>query len=211
MEVFAILLMMISLAVFSFRDYKISISLYALNTVCLVTLFFIMAAKFDAHELRSWAVIAIITKVILVPAILFYALSKIDMRYENDPYTGFFLSPVIAFAFSLGLALLLTPIFMKFAIIQNEVVICAAIFTFWIGVCGFILRRSFLKQILAYCLIENAVHLNLATNACNASSLVELGILSDAVFGIAIMAILAVRYKEVFGSQNTNLASELKG
>ena len=41
MEAFAILLMMISLAVFSFRDYKISISLYALNTICLVTLFLV--------------------------------------------------------------------------------------------------------------------------------------------------------------------------
>ena len=41
MEFFAILLMMISLAVFSFRDYRYSIGLYALNTVVLVSLFFI--------------------------------------------------------------------------------------------------------------------------------------------------------------------------
>ena len=51
MEAFAILLMMISLAVFSFRDYKISISLYVLNTICLVTLFFIMGCFFFSSVL----------------------------------------------------------------------------------------------------------------------------------------------------------------
>ncbi|MBO7369647.1 MAG: hydrogenase 4 membrane subunit [Campylobacter sp.] len=211
MEVLAVALMIISISVFSFRDYKISISCYALNTICLVLLFFVMASKFDAGSLFSWAIIAFITKVVLVPGILFWTLSKISLTHENDPYTGFFLSPVITLAFSLGLAFLLTPVFMKFAMIKSEIVVFAAIFTFWVGVCGFILRRSFLKQILAYCLIENAIHLNLATNAYNASSLVELGILSDAVFAIAIMAVLAVRFNNVFGDQNTNLASELKG
>lgn len=211
MEALAVVLMIFSIVVFGLRSYKFAIGFYTANAFCLVSLFFVLAMRYGANELYFWAIAAFITKVILVPCVLFWTLKKINLEFENEPYCGFFLSPVIAFGFGLGFALLLEPVFIKFALIKEQIIIISAIFCFWVGVCGFVLRRSFLKQILSYCLIENAIHLNLATNAYNAHSLVEIGILSDAVFAICVMCALAFRFKEVFGSQNVNLACDLKG
>lgn len=211
MEALAVVLMVLSLIVFGLRFYKFAIGFYTANAFCLVILFFVLAMRYNANELYFWAIAAFFTKVILVPCFLFWTLKKINIKFENEPYGGFFVSVVVAFGFGIGLALLLEPVFVKFALIKEPIVVISAIFTFWVGVCGFVLRRSFLKQILAYCLIENAIHLNLATNAYNAHSLVEIGILSDAVFAICVMCVLAIRFKEVFDSQNVNLASDLKG
>jgi hydrogenase-4 component E len=87
----------------------------------------------------------------------------------------------------------------------------AASFVFMMGIFGFILRNSFIKQILSYCLFENGIHLSLALMAYNSHELVEIGILTDAVFAVLIMGILAKRFYATYESLDTSKAINLKG
>ena len=200
-----------SLAVFGLRNLKLSIGIYAIQTLLLVSIFFMLYSNFNAPQLRIWAIVAFFTKVIFVPGILFWLVKKLDVISEDEPVGGFFVSPVIAMGFSLAIAMTINPILLKFSLIQERIVLIAAVTVFMMGIFGFMLRNSFIKQILAYCRFENGIHLSLALMAYNSHELVELGILTDAIFAVIIMSVLAVRFYKAYDGLDTSKASNLRG
>ena len=200
-----------SLAVFGLRNLKLSIGIYAIQTLLLVGIFFMLYSNFNAPQLRIWAIVAFFTKVIFVPGILFWLVKKLDVISEDEPVGGFFVSPVIAMGFSLAIAMTINPILLQFSLIQERIVLIAAVTVFMMGIFGFMLRNSFIKQILAYCLFENGIHLSLALMAYNSHELVELGILTDAIFAVIIMSVLAIRFYKAYDGLDTSKASNLRG
>ncbi len=211
LDILAICMIVTSLAVFGLRNLKLSIIAYAIETLLLVSIFFLLSEKFNAEQLTTWAIVAFFTKVIFVPAILFWLVKKLGVVSEDEPVGGFFVSPVIAMGFSLALSMSIHPVFLKFSLIKEEIMLIAAGTVFMMGIFGFMLRNSFIKQILAYCLFENGIHLSLALMAYNSHELVELGILTDAIFAVIIMSILAIRFYKAYDSLDTSKASNLRG
>ena len=200
-----------SLAVFGLRNLKLSVGIYAVQTLLLVSIFFMLSSTFNAPQLKIWAVVAFFTKVLFVPGIVFFLIKKLGVISEDEPVGGFFVSPVIAMGFSLAIAMTISPILLKFSLIEERITLIAAVTVFMMGIFGFMLRNSFIKQILAYCLFENGIHLSLALMAYNSHELVELGILTDAIFAVIIMSVLAVRFYKAYDGLDTSKASNLKG
>lgn len=200
-----------SLAVFGLRNLKLSVGIYAVQTLLLVSIFFMLSSTFNAPQLKIWAVVAFFTKVLFVPGIVFFLIKKLGVISEDEPVGGFFVSPVIAMGFSLAIAMTISPILLEFSLIQERIMLIAAVTVFMMGIFGFMLRNSFIKQILAYCLFENGIHLSLALMAYNSHELVELGILTDAIFAVIIMSVLAVRFYKAYDGLDTSKASNLKG
>ena len=211
LDILAICMIVTSLAVFGLRSLKLSIIAYAIETLLLVSIFFLLSEKFNAEQLKTWAIVAFFTKVLFVPGILFWLIKKLGVVSEDEPVGGFFVSPVIAMGFSLALSMSIHPIFLKFSLIKEEIMLIAAGTVFMMGIFGFMLRNSFIKQILAYCLFENGIHLSLALMAYNSHELVELGILTDAIFAVIIMSVLAIRFYKAYDSLDTSKASNLRG
>lgn len=211
LNVLAICMIATSLGVFGLRNLRFSVFVYMLQTLMLVSVFLILSAKFDANELRSWGIVAFFTKVFFVPGILLYLIKKLGVKSEDEPVGGFFVSPVIAMGFSLAIAMSMYPIFLEFSLIKEQILLIASLTIFMMGIFGFMLRNSFVKQILAYCLFENGVHLSLALMAYNSHELVELGILTDAIFAVIIMSVLASRFYKAYDSLDTSKATNLRG
>ena len=211
LDILAICMIVTSLAVFGLRSLKLSIISYAIETLLLVSIFFLLSENFNAEQLKTWAIVAFFTKVLFVPGILFWLIKKLGVVSEDEPVGGFFVSPVIAMGFSLALSMSIHPIFLKFSLIKEEIMLIAAGTVFMMGIFGFMLRNSFIKQILAYCLFENGIHLSLALMAYNSHELVELGILTDAIFAVIIMSVLAIRFYKAYDSLDTSKASNLRG
>ena len=210
-DILAICMIVTSLAVFGLRNLKLSVGIYAVQTLLLVSIFFMLSSTFNAPQLKIWAVVAFFTKVLFVPGIVFFLIKKLGVISEDEPVGGFFVSPVIAMGFSLAIAMTISPILLEFSLIQERIMLIAAVTVFMMGIFGFMLRNSFIKQILAYCLFENGIHLSLALMAYNSHELVELGILTDAIFAVIIMSILAVRFYKAYDGLDTSKASNLKG
>ena len=210
-DILAICMIVTSLAVFGLRNLKLSVGIYAVQTLLLVSIFFMLSSTFNAPQLKIWAVVAFFTKVLFVPGIVFFLIKKLGVISEDEPVGGFFVSPVIAMGFSLAIAMTISPILLKFSLIEERITLIAAVTVFMMGIFGFMLRNSFIKQILAYCLFENGIHLSLALMAYNSHELVELGILTDAIFAVIIMSILAVRFYKAYDGLDTSKASNLKG
>ncbi len=207
----SVFIILSSLAVFGLRHYKMSIYAYALQTLLLVLIFINLATNFKADELMSWAFIAFLTKVIFVPYILLRLVKKLSVVSEDEPVAGFFISPIIAFGFSLAIGMIIYPIYLKFSLIQQPIPLMASVVIFMMGIFGFILRNSAIKQILAYCTFENGIHLSLALMAYNSPEIVDIGILTDAIFAVIIMSILSERFFKYFKTLDVSKANQLKG
>ncbi len=210
-NILAICMILTSLAVFSLRNIRYAVYTYILETLLLVGTFFVLTEKYNAHELFNWAVIAFFTKVIIVPYILIKLTLKLNVKHEETPVEGFFISPIIAIAFSLAIAMTIFPILKQFALLKEDIPLIASVTVFNIGVFGLILRKNAIKQILSYCLMENGTHLTLAIMAYNSPEIVDIGVLTDAIFAVIIMSILATRFYRYFGSLDTSKARNLKG
>ncbi|AFL69239.1 hydrogenase 4 membrane subunit [Sulfurospirillum barnesii] len=210
-DIITVLMMGTSFAVFGLRQYRHSILAYALQTLLLVIVFLLLYVKYGAHELLIWSATAFVMKVVVVPLFLFRLVKKLGVVVEDEPVGGFFISPVVALSFSLAVAMMFYKVFINFSLFQDTLPLFAASFIFMMGIFGFILRNSFIKQILSYCLFENGIHLSLALMAYNAHELVEVGILTDAIFAVLIMGILAKRFYATYGSLDTSKAVNLRG
>lgn len=211
LTILSIAMIITSLGVFSFRNYKVSIYTYAVQTFILVILFFVLSSRFEAGELGTWAIVALFTKVLFIPIILIRLVDKLGVKSEDEPVAGFFVSPIIAMGFSLAASMAIYPIYLEFSLIKEAIPLMASITIFMMGIFGFILRNSAIKQILAYCMFENGIHLSLALMAYNSPEIAELGILTDAIFAVVIMSLLAQRFFKYFESLDVSKANELKG
>lgn len=210
-DIVTVLMMGTSLAVFGLRKYRLSVGAYAFQTLLLVIVFILLYFKYGAHELLIWALTAFVMKVVFVPIFLLRLVNRLGVINENEPVGGFFISPVVALSFSLAVAMMFYKVFIHFSIFKDTLPLFAASFIFMIGICGFILRNSFFKQILSYCLFENGIHLSLALMAYSSHELVEIGILTDAIFAVIVMSILAKRYYATYQSLDTSKAVNLRG
>ncbi|AXH09411.1 hydantoin racemase [Malaciobacter halophilus] len=211
LSILSIFLIISSLSVFGIRNYKLATYAYSFQTFILVMIFLFLYKTYSADELGGWAIIAFFTKVLFVPAILLRLIKKLNVEHEDEPVLGFYVSPIVAIAFSLAIAMALYPIYLKFSLIKEHIPLIASITIFMIGIFGFVLRNSAIKQILAYCTFENGIHLSLALMAYNSPEIVELGILTDALFAVIITSIFATRFFKYFGSLDVSKATELKG
>lgn len=204
------LLAALSFLVIENRALKRATHLYALQTLTLVFIFLAIAWEHSIGVLYIWAGTAFLTKVLLVPFLILMIIRKTGVKHEEAPFGGLF-HPFISLGVSIAVAILLEPIFIRFSLLKLQIPIIVSIFVFMMGILGLVFRKSAVKQILAYCLFENGVHLTLALTAYNAPETIEIGILTDAIFSVIIMGALAMRFFNHFGSLDTSQANELKG
>ena len=57
-DILAICMIVTSLAVFGLRNLKLSVGIYAVQTLLLVSIFFMLSSTFNAPQLKIWAIVA---------------------------------------------------------------------------------------------------------------------------------------------------------
>ncbi len=206
----SLLLALMSFAVIEIRSLKRATHLYAVQTLLLVAIFTAIAWEHNIGTLYIWGFTAFFTKVLLVPYLILRLIQKTGVMHEEAPFGSLF-HPFVSISVSIGVAIMLEPIFLRFSLLKLQIPIIVSIFVFMMGILGLVFRKSAIKQILAYCLFENGVHLTLALTAYNAPETIEMGILTDAIFSVIVMGALAMRFFDHFGTLDTSQASELKG
>jgi len=204
------ILVVTSIVLILVKRLTTSIMVFALQSAVLVTIFFVIAYFMDAHELYSWAVTSIVTKVILVPTILYVAFRNIkeaDTSYKAIPI------PVIILLAALILLVcyfVVAPV--KLPLTQAlKPVLAVSLALFFIGLTCIVSQRNIVKQIFGYCLMENGSHLTLALLAFRVPELVEIGVTTDAVFAVIIMSYFAKRIYRNLRTLDANKLNALKG
>ena len=193
------LLIITSLLVCGTRKINSAAKLYALQSFVLVLIFLSLALMQHAEELFLWSATALATKVILVPWIMVRAFRSLPDAEE----LGSVLSPallVLIAAAIVGLSYYAVQSVNLAVVVQLKPALAVSLGHFFLGLVCIVSQRNILKQIFGYCLMENGAHLTLALMASKAPEIVEIGIATDAIFAVVIMALLS---RKIFCSLQT--------
>ncbi|MEI2387774.1 hydrogenase 4 membrane subunit [Breoghania sp. JC706] len=184
---------------------------YSAQSFVIVVLFIFLGAQTGSGELYLWSFTAFITKVLLVPFIMYTMFRRLD---DGELGSG----QVMPAAFSaIGAALI---VILCYAVLSRVTLpsaenlkpaLAISLAHFFLGLSCIVAQRNILKQVFGYCLMENGSHLTLAILAPNAPELVEIGIATDAVFAVAIMAVLGTRIFAKLNSLDARKLTTLKG
>ncbi|GAA5179413.1 hydrogenase 4 membrane subunit [Niveibacterium umoris] len=204
------LLIVTSLLVTGARSTAQAAKLYALQSFVLVLIFLALATSHGAHELYLWSASAFVTKVVLVPLIMLRALGPLA---QDEELPGV-LSPawlVLVAAVIVGLSCYAVSSVQLAVVAQLKPALGVSLGHFLLGLVCIVSQRNLLKQIFGYCLMENGAHLTLALLAYKAPELVEVGIATDAVFAVVIMAVLARTIHRTLHTLDVRQLTALKG
>ena len=204
------LLLLTSLLVIETKRPRQSAMLYSFQSLILVTIFVALAIRMGAPQLYLWAASAFLTKAVLVPLILYRALSKVDetttsMTTVSTPVSVILAALAVVVSFTV-----VSQIELKSAA-EFIPALAISVAHFFFGQLCIVTQRNIFKQILGFCLMENGSHLTLALLAYRAPELVEIGIATDAVFAVIILVLLAGQiYKRLHTLDSADL-NVLKG
>lgn len=204
------LMMITSLLVIGARKPIASCWFYALQSFVLVMIFVTLANTLDAHQLTLWAITAFFTKVLLVPLILGFAFRKL-----SDPSTNIsVIKPALLMLLAAVIVILcwfvVEPIQIPM-VAELKPALAVSLGHFMLGLLCIVTQRNILKQAFGYCLMENGSHLTLALLAWRAPELVEIGIATDAIFAVIVMAVLARKIYRTLNTLNVDQLTALKG
>lgn len=205
-------LIITSMMVVLARTGRAAAFLYSLQSLVLVGVLASLGAVTGSTELFTWSATAFATKVVLVPAILLFTLKKIGDDAEADLPPK--LNPMKS------VALVAVEVFVCFVAVSGIDLPTAAavkptlpvsLAHFFIGLTCIVIQRSIFKQIFGYCLMENGSHVTLALLAPQAPELVEIGVATDAIFAVIILAVLVWRMARYAHTLDADDLCELKG
>lgn len=185
--------------------------LYAIQSLMLISLFVVLGMTTGSTELYTWAGTGFLTKVLFVPLAILFVCKKM-----GDAGAGLEskLTPVKS------IVLIAIEVFVCFVVVQGidlptaadvKPALAISLAHFFIGLTCIVTQRNIVKQIFGYCLMENGSHVTLALLAPQAPELVEVGIATDAIFAVVIMAVVAMRIYRTAGTLDADDLMELKG
>ncbi len=204
------LLIITSLLVIIVKKPATSALFYALQSLVLVLIFLVLAKTLHAHELYMWSLTAFITKVVLVPWIMYRAFRQMEDPKANGGVIGTASLIFIAAIIILLSYFVVEPVQLPM-VSALKPALAVSLGHFLIGLLCIVTQRNILKNIFGYCLMENGAHLMLALLAFRAPELVEIGIATDAIFAVIVMTFMARKIYRTLHTLDVKQLTALKG
>ncbi len=204
-----------SMAAVEIRNLRSSSIAYLIHSVFLFAIIMAYAYLKENESLYLWAITCFITKVIIIPYMLFRFVKMVPI-IEHKPIIGFIFSVVIVslimvifFNLFRKAIILLAPT--EAAMVEPVRSLLAGAFTiFSLGLYTLLTRRDVLKTVIGLALLENGVHLVLLALAPELKETTMIGILTNVLAVVIILLYLSTNIYRVFGTTDTVQLSELK-
>ena len=155
--------------------------------------------------------IMVLIKGILIPGLLYFAVNRVAIKREIEPFIGYHASIL------LGLAMILVSVFIANYLQsslpgENGMVLIAAITTMASGFFLMMARRKAITQVIGYLMLENGIYLigTALTKHSHTLYVVEFGVLLDVLVGVMIMGIILHNINSAFDDVDTTLLGRLK-
>ncbi|MDR2035283.1 MAG: hydrogenase 4 membrane subunit [Coriobacteriales bacterium] len=205
------LLIITSLMVVLTKTIKRAAYIYGAQALVLVAIFITLGVVTDSSELFKWAGTALLTKVILIPAVVLFGLKKLGGSTVDTTPPRSSIWMIVLVAAEVILSFLAVGGVELPTALEVKPALAISLAHFFIGLTCIISQRNIVKQIFGFCLMENGSHVTLALLAPDAPSLLEIGIATDAIFVVAVMVFFAVRIYKSINTLDTNEIMNLKG
>ena len=213
-QTLSLTLLLTSVAAVEMRKLSHAATAYVFQALLIVSLLLSFATLNPA--LYWWAGTALLTKAILTPLFLFWAIRHTD-PLEVKPVIGFGPSVVVAIALMVGFfrlthsyaGLILFGEAARQPVFQTNLAVAATVFA--LGLFCVLTRRDAIKTVIGLCLLENGVHLSLVSLAPELPETALFGIASEVVITVFLLLYVIVGVRESFGTTDTFKLMELRG
>ncbi len=212
-ETLSLTLVITSAAAVELRRLRSSIDAYVCQALLIVALLVCYASMNRA--LYWWAAVALVTKAIVTPWLLFRAI-------RGEPERE--LPPVIGFGPSMVMIIVLMVSFYRlahgrFAFLaatgtgqmepfRTNLAVAATVFV--LGLYAVLTRRDAIKTVIGLCLLENGVHLSLVSLAPALPETALFGVATEVVVTVFLLLYVIAGVRQVFGSTDTFRLRELR-
>lgn len=213
-EALSMTLVVTSVAVVEIRRLTYSAATYVLQALLIVALLLNFAALNPA--LYGWAATALVTKAILIPCFLFWAIRRGEAR-EVKPLIGFGPSVIVATLTMVGFFYLtqqqvdiLAPAELaEQTVFRTNLAVASTVFV--LGLYCVLTRRDAVKTVIGLCLLENGVHLGLVSLAPELPETALFGVASEVVVTVFLLLYVINGIRQEFGTTDTFKLNELQG
>ncbi len=163
-----------------------------------------------APDIRVWivAVINTLVKGVALPALLAYAVRKVNAKRELEPLVSFKLSQAIVFAFIVASFVIGKSLHIREAI-ASELAIPVAFATMGTGLFLICARRKAITQVLGFLVFENGITVFGSGILMEYGIIVELGILLDVFVLVFVLGIAIFQISRTFSSLDTDKLNRL--
>jgi len=204
-----------SLLAAELRNLKWSVAAITIQSLFLASILATFAHIAANPSLYWWSLTALITKVILIPYLLWLYIRQLPTA-ETRPWLGtipsvavMLILVVVFYSFlhtnvefiAPGLEAALEPARSNLAL---SLTICA------LGLWVLLVRRDAAKVVIGLVLLENGVHLSLVTLAPTLPETTIIGIITNVIITVWLLLYLAGRIFRSLGTTDTAMLSELK-
>lgn len=144
------------------------------------------------------------------PWLLRRSIREADVHAELEPYVGFSLS-ILAGVGMLGASVWLSGQLPLASPAGGNVVVPAALTTFFTGLFLIVARKKAITQCLGYIIMENGIYVVGIMSVVHVPVLVELGILLDVSVAVLVMGVAIFHINRQFDHIDTDQLDSLKG
>ncbi len=197
------------------RSLRSTSFFYLFHSIFLCSIIASYAYHMNNPTLYLWALTCFVTKVIIIPTLLFHFVKRFPSREFK---------PIMGHGVSLLIISTLTVVFFKvfqsytYLLAPGDVAtqepvrsLLAGAFTiFTVGIWALLTRRDVVKTVIGLALLENGVHLVLLALTPQVAETTMIGILTNVVAAVLILLYISTGIYQVFGSTDTTKLSELK-
>jgi hydrogenase-4 component E len=206
MTTLSLSLVITTMAVIEFRNLRYSAYAYCLQALIMCGIFLLFARV--NPNLYYWLLVAVVTKVILIPFFLLRYIKK-TTEEEVRPSVGYFPSMIIACVIMI-LFYNLTHRYAGFIAPNPEASLepfrtnlAVSLTIFALGLYCILIRRDAIKTVHGLCVLENGVHLSLVSLAPALAETALVGVVSDVVIAVYLLLFIIHGIYEKFGSTDT--------
>ena len=206
-DVLSMLMILTATLITEETNLRRAVYIYVVQTLLLASSFLVIGVTYN--WLILWAISAVVTKATICPYFILRAIShtkSLETEKPLIPSSASFLSIAILIVLSLELSRRLSGAPTLLGVVPLAVSLTLTM----IGLLTIVTRRNIIKHILGLLHFENGAHLNLAVLAFQVPETVEMGIITDAVVLVFILALLATKIYKQTSSQDVSVLTTLK-
>ena len=205
----AVLMLLTSVMAVATTRMRPLIQLFSLQSIFLALLAFIIASSSGSHHIYIMCVLTVVLKVIAMPRMLSYIMSKIHVDREVELSIGIVGSLLLA-----GVMILLSYYITEPLIASVETVerscIALSCSMLLIGLLMMCTRRKAITETVGLLMMENGLFLGALALSHGMPLIVELSAFFDVMVAIIIIGIFAYRINKSFNSVDTSFLRRLK-
>ncbi len=209
-SVLSVVLVMSTLGLVWIKKIISGIKILSVQSFLLSMIAFVVARETHITDLYIMALLTLILKAILIPAVLYYTMKKIDIKREAEKLVGREFSLLAA----VGTLLIGYYVTRKMVFsIQSvaHVYLPISISMLLIGLFIMLTHKKAIMQGIGLIVMENSLFLIALVTTYGMPFLVDIGVFLDVFVAVILISMLTHRIDRTFHSTHTDLLRKLKG